>query len=134
MNPDYSPRSLTQLDEDLPDSISEEARRRGYEFDSGAIWAFHAGLGSYIGEVIVRSLGGEWKYPNRLIIALAWLLNRPDILYKHWYVVVGRVKVPVFEIARRRETLGREKASLLRAYEEIANSSVKRRHKRGMKA
>ena len=120
MNPDHSPKSLAQLDDDLPESITREAERKGYAFDKETLWAFHAGLGSYFGEVLVRNLGGEWKYPNRLAVALALLLNRPDILYGHWFVVVDKRKVRVFEIARRRETLGKEKASLFKAYEEIA--------------
>jgi len=120
MNPDHSPKSLAQLDDDLPESITKEAERKGYEFDNRTVWAFHAGLGSYFGEVLVRNLGGEWRYPNRLAVAFALLLNRPDILYRHWFVVVGKLKVRVFEIARRRETLGKERASLFKAYDEIA--------------
>jgi hypothetical protein len=120
MNPDHSPKSLARLDDDLPESITEEAKRKGYKFDNRTMWAFHAGLGSYFGEVLVRNLDGEWKYPNRLAVAFAFLLNRPDILYRHWFVVVGKLKVRVFDIARRRETLGKEKASLFKAYEEIA--------------
>lgn len=120
MNPDFSPESLTQLDLNLPENLSEEIRCRGHEPASSIMWAFHAGLGSYFGEVLVRTHRGAWRYPGRLVVLLAWLLNRPDILYRHWYVVVGRQRVPVFEIARRRETLGRERASLAKAFEEIA--------------
>jgi vacuolar-type H+-ATPase subunit E/Vma4 len=123
MNPDYSPRSLAQLDDDLPENLAAEAESRGTQVDSKMLWAFHAGLGSYFGEVLVRNLGGEWRYPNRLAAILSSLLNRPDILYGHWYVMIGKLKVRVFQIAYLREAFGKERASLLKAYEKIATAS-----------
>lgn len=130
MNPDYSPGSLSQLDEDLPENLSEEIRLRGFNPAPDVLWAFHSGLGSYLGEVLIRNLGGEWRYPSRIVTFLAWLLNRPRLLYRFWYVIVRGKRVAVFEIARRREILGPKRASLARAYEDVARSCGRSGHGR----
>jgi hypothetical protein len=59
---DYSERSLEQVDRALsdykggdlivPDELSDEARED--------LWVFCKTMGGYVGEVIIRNLGGEW--------------------------------------------------------------------------
>jgi hypothetical protein len=126
-NLNNSRASLEELDTSLPQSIEDELNSLGRNVDIATLWTLHAGLGSYFGEVLVKELNGRWRYPSRFLTMVAWLLHRPDVLYRHWYVVVGAQRVPVFEIARRRETLGREKASLVDAYKRIAGSMRERR-------
>jgi hypothetical protein len=52
-------------------------------------------------------------------VLVALFFNRPGILYRRWYVIVGKLRVPVFELARKRETMG-PKESLVKVYQEIA--------------
>lgn len=131
---DYSPRNLVRFDEILSDIRMTFAEEGCPNPDLSTLWMAYAGVGSYFGDVLVHNLGGRWKYPHWFVAILGLTFGRSDWIYRRWFVVVGRRKVPVFVIAMRRHTRGREKASLLRAYEEIADSSVKHRHKRGMKA
>jgi len=117
---DYSPLSLDRLDNILSDLRTTFAEEGCPDPDLASLWMAYAGVGSYFGDMLVRTLKGHWKFPNPFITILGLAFGRPDWMYRHWYVVLGRRKVPVFTIAMRRHTLGREKASLVKAYEEIA--------------
>jgi hypothetical protein len=119
MNPDYSIRSLKELDVSIPDSLKEMLMGDGYNPGLAETWLFYAGLGSYFGEVLIRNLNGRWRYPNRLTVLLANFAGRPDWIYRHWYVTVGGKRIPVFKIAEHRWSVGREQASLMKAYQEI---------------
>ena len=92
------------------------------------MWLYHMALGAYFGEVLVRSLNGKWRYPSRVRALMALLFSRPDLLYSHWYVMVGRIKVPVFELARDREMFGPNE-SLVKAYREIKNGTYRRKRR-----
>lgn len=131
---DYSPRNLVRLDEVLSDIRMTFTEEGCPNPDLATLWMAYAGVGSYFGDVLVHNLCGRWKHPNWFIAILGLMFGRPDWIYRRWFVVVGRKKVPVFVVAMRRHTQGREKASLLRAYEEIADSSARHRHKSGTKA
>lgn len=126
IDPDYSPSSLERLEScevQTPEEYREEvvryAAKPGRSTSQAAMWFMHMGLGSYFGEVLVRNLGGKWRYPSRVLVAIALLTFRPGIAYRHWYVVVGKRKIPVFELARRRQVMGSTE-SLAAKYREIA--------------
>ncbi|MEM0343594.1 MAG: hypothetical protein QXU73_05030 [Thermoplasmata archaeon] len=118
----YSPENLRRFDDVLSDFRPTFAELGCPDPDLATLWGAYAGVGSYFGDVLVNNLGGRWRYPNQLVTILGLIFERPDWIYRHWYVAVGRRKVPVFIIAMRRHTLGREKASLVKAYEEIAEA------------
>jgi len=130
--PDYSPESLRYLEEFHPKSTvqwQETLKLRsklGLRNTQDWLWLLSMLPGWYFGEVLVRNLGGRWKYPNRGYFILALILFRPAILYRHWYVIVGKQKVPVFELAMRRGILGTDE-SLYRAYWLIAQGSFRNR-------
>lgn len=122
----FTPESLQALELLLPRSPDEwtmEAlpylTQQGFSSQS-LMWLIHMEAGSYLGEVLVRNLHGRWRYPNRLLALIALVFNWPGIVYRHWYVIVRNQKVPVFELARRRETMG-PKESLMKAYDAIAH-------------
>ena len=127
----YTSGSLETLEFLLPKTPGEWrndilpcAIDRGFGASPANLWLLHLPLGSYFGEVLVRNLGGKWRHPSRILGILALLLSRPGLVYSHWYVVVGKQKVPVFELARRRGTMGPEE-SLFRVYQLIAKGSFK---------
>lgn len=132
---DYAPSSLARFDESLSNDIRSEIPRMGHpEPDLETLWFFYAMLGSYFGDVLVHNLGGNWRYPNSLVALVGLTFGRPDWIYRRWYVVVGRRKIPVFVIAMRRHTLGRDKASLVKAYEEIARTCGKPNQGKGARS
>lgn len=130
VNPDYSPESierLERLDTKHPDDfryVLEWRSSHGFSNSEAQLWLLNMVMGWYFGEVLVRNLGGRWRYPSRFYALLALLLFKPGIAYRHWYVVVGKQKVPVFELARRRGTMGPDE-SLFRAYQIIAKGNFK---------
>ncbi len=86
------------------------------------LWKPHEGLGSYFGEVLVRNLGGEWQGPSKTLVDECRKSGEVDPIFQQWYVVVKGQKVPVFELAGRRNELGPNE-SLERAYDKIAEGS-----------
>lgn len=70
------------------------------------LWKPHEGLGSYLGEVLVRNFGGKWKGPSKSVVDECRRSGEVNLLFQQWYVVVGSQKVPVFEIAGRRNEIG----------------------------
>lgn len=127
---DYSPESLERLEHFSPQrpdgfqQILEWGSTRWLSNSSDQQWLVYLGMGAYFGEVLVRNLGGKWRCPNRIHVILALLLFRPGIAYRHWYVIVGKQKIPVVELARRRTIMGPDE-SLFRAYQTIANGAFK---------
>jgi hypothetical protein len=133
IDPDYTPESLerlerweTQSPEDFHAKVLPNRTEHGLDNSPAQLWFLHMGLGSYFGEVLVRNLGGRWRYPSRFLVIMAILFSQPDMVYRHWYVVVGKQKIPVIELARRRAIMG-AKESLVEVYREIANGEYRPR-------
>ncbi len=123
MNPDYSVVSLEIFDTlALPQTPEEfaEGIRLMKDQSSARMWVYFMTPASYFAEVIIRNLGGRWKYPSRILVFFCLWAGYISPAYRHWYVVVGRQKVPVFEIMRRRFELGAKEVSLVQIYQEIA--------------
>ena len=118
---DYSPRNLARFDEVLSDIRMTFAEEGCPNPDLSTLWMAYAGVGSYFGDVLVHNLGGRWKYPNWFIAILGLTFGRPDWIYRRWFVVVGRRKVPVFVIAMRRHTrrLLRREIELKKSWDEF---------------
>ncbi len=128
MNVDYSVESLAVLDRRVLAQTPEEFRRRisvRKDQSSPSMWSFFMGPGSYFAEVIIRNLGGKWKYPSRILVFFCLWAGYINPAYRHWYVVVGKQKVPVFEIMKRRLEMGEKEVSLTQVYHEIANGTFK---------
>lgn len=127
---DFTPESLRSLELYLPrdprswrEEILPYLVKQGY-IDEARIWLVHMWTGSYFGEVMVRNLHGRWQFPNAIIALIALMLRRPGMMYRHWYVIVEGQKIPVFELARRRETMG-QRESLYEAYRLIAEGAFR---------
>jgi hypothetical protein len=89
------------------------------------MWFYHMMAGSYFTEVIIRNLGGKWKYPSRVLVFFCLWAGYISPVYRHWYLIVGKQKVPVFEIVRRRLEMGARELSLVQVYSEIANGTYR---------
>ncbi len=57
-------------------------------------------VGCYLGEVIVRNLGGRWHPPNSLQVVILLARRNPIRAERQAYVLLGRKKVFVFQAAR----------------------------------
>jgi hypothetical protein len=128
--PDYTPESLERLEPYLGQSPEDYRKiliwsnNHGFSNSPDQLWLMWMTLGCYFGEVLVRNLGGKWKYPSRLYGYLAVAFNWPGLAYRHWYVIVGKQKVPVFELSRRRCVMGPDE-SIYRACQLIAKGQFK---------
>jgi len=118
---DFSEASLRRLDELIWGDMLKGFEEEGCpDPDLEKVWFATSAPGSYLGDVLVHNLNGTWRYPNLLVCSVGLMFQRPDWIYRHWYVIVGKRRVKVFVVAKRRWTGGREGASLMKAYEEIA--------------
>ena len=95
---DFSPSSL-----ELIDSTPFLSNLRGSEKEENWGWtgAYHyftlAMIGSYFGMVIVRNLGGEWKYPSRLLRTVASKFLRYPWFFDRY--LIGCLPIDVFRLA-----------------------------------
>lgn len=125
MNPDFSVDSLEAFDRQVLARTPEEFKKRTAALDprTSSMWVWYVGPGSYFAEVIIRNLGGQWKYPSRILVFFCIWAGYISPVYHHWYVTVGKQKVPVFEIMKRRLEMGANQVSLVRIYSEIKNGT-----------
>jgi len=126
MNADYSVESLEVFDKRVLSQTPEEHLNELKAMDDqslGHMWWGYMVFGNYFAEVIIRNLGGRWRYPSRILVFFCLWAGYISPAYRHWYVVVGKQKVPVFEIMRRRAEMGANQVSLVRIYSEIKNGT-----------
>ena len=127
---DFTPESLDRLEPWLIHSPEEYRRAaKGIRRDGLfrlKVWGGHAGVASYFGEVLTRNLGGRWEQPSESLVASCQRTGSIDPIFHNWYVIVGTQKIPVFEIAGRRNTRGPSE-SLTRVYGEIVEGHYKSR-------
>jgi hypothetical protein len=123
---EYSPKGLSCIDE----SFSKKKFEGGIlSFENGygrqatekEKKNFHDllayGAGGYLGEIIVRQLGGEWKYPDWRDYHEAVKRHDQGYLTDMVYVELHCKKIPVREIGRLR--LENKISSLVKVYDEI---------------
>lgn len=128
MTADYSVESLQVLDQWVLSQTPEEHRKNIKAMQDQSlpsIWFNYMKFGSYFAEVIIRNVGGKWKYPSRILVFFCLWAGYIGPAYRHWYLVVGDQKVPVFEIMKRRLEMGAKEVSLVQVYREIANGTYK---------
>ena len=131
VNPDYSLSSLVSYEVQLPKGPEEYARFvsnvKGYEDSSLGDWLVALPPGSYLGEIMVKHLGGKWRYPSRLRVLIGIYCGYLSPVFDHWFVTVGEQKVPVFEIAKRSMMLGVREESLSQVYNGVKRGTYRRR-------
>ena len=126
---DYSPDGLRGVDDffskqsfeermkapEIQKIVNNERGRKNFSF------MFHRGVGGYLGELIVRRLGGQWVYPTHRDY-LDGLKKQESVKYLHdrCFVKLGDNLIPVMTIAQLR--LEGKIPSLLRVYEEIKHT------------
>jgi hypothetical protein len=123
---DYSPGGLRRIDEffskkSLRDRMkAPEAQRemRGELGRKNFFLRICRGVGGYLGETIVRRLGGEWVYPT-IDDFLDGLKKHQDVRYLHdrCFVKLGNNLIPIMTIAQLR--LDDKIPSLAEVYERI---------------
>ena len=130
IDPDFTEASLERLDAILPrdnqDYRESVAHFTQFEYDGSPLsdWLVALGPSSYFGEVLVKNLGGKWRYPSRLVVFYSYYTGYLSPVFRHWFVLVGKQRIPVFEIVRRRMIIGQEE-SLVKAYHDIASGRFK---------
>jgi hypothetical protein len=132
LSPDYSVESLERMEHHVLPQTPEQFKEQIRALEDQSVprlWFFSMGFGSYFGEVIIRNLGGKWKYPSRILVFLCLWGGYISPVYRHWYVVVGKQKVPVFDIMKSRLEMGAKGVSLVRIYREIEKGVYDRKKK-----
>ena len=123
---DYSPRGLKLIDvffskKGLEERMNAPGAERyifGERGKKNFRFMSYRGVGGYLGETIVRCLGGEWIFPTNKDF-LNGLKKHRDITYLHdrCFVKLGNSLVPVMNIAQKR--IDGEIPSLFEVYERI---------------
>ena len=91
---EYRPEDLQIIDRLLGERFRDAVHKdRRYE---SAVFGF----GTYLGEVLVRRLGGQWHFPNRFQALLGSLSLNPFKGERYFYVRLGDRRVNVFHAAR----------------------------------
>jgi hypothetical protein len=118
----HKPEDLQALDRLLGPRLRELLLRgdAGYERASLAI-------GSYLGEIIVRNLGGRWRFPKP-VQTLVILISRDRFKAdKYWFVLLDGEEVHVFRAAREAIDQTSSKSSLYEFYRQLAHGRHNRK-------
>lgn len=124
MKLDFTPDSLGCIDST---NIIDEYKKRGMV---PTLTASFAEEGGYLGEVIIRNLGGEWVYPSdkrwKRHIILTMIGVPPEYFLRYLFIECHiRLKgelIPVMKIAKLRLKKDSRVPSLKGAYDEIART------------
>ncbi len=125
---DYSPGGLRKIDEffskkNLMDRMRAPEAEKELRGELGKKNFFHhicRGVGGYLGETIVRHLGGQWIYPTHIDFVEAQKRHKYEYLQERCAVRLQNITIPVMTIAQLR--LEGKIPSLLRVYEEIKHT------------
>ena len=114
----YRPEDLQIIDRLLGERFRDAVRSEDSRYESAVF-----GLGTYLGEIIVRRLGGQWHFPTWFQAVRGSLSLNPFKGERYFYVLLGDRMVDVFRAARTaiEETSGI--FSLYDFYEQCANSA-----------
>jgi len=91
----YRPEDLQIIDRLLGERFRNDVQGEGRRYESAVF-----GFGIYLGEVIVRRLGGQWHFPTRFQALLDSLSLNPFKGERYFYVRLGDRRVDVFHAAR----------------------------------
>jgi hypothetical protein len=92
----HRPGDLEVIDQLIDERLRETLRHGNAGYERATL-----ALGSYLGEVIVRNLGGEWHFPRfhqLLVVLISKDVFKAD---KYWFVVLGGEEIHVFDAARK---------------------------------
>ena len=115
LNTDFTDRSLQELDKFVPTVAplpSTTALQRT------ANLGFFVGVGAYFGETLVRNFVGDWKFPSRILLFWAYMIQSPSFYYDRLRVVVADRSVHIVRIARN-VWEGRTGASFFRTFKDL---------------
>ena len=121
---DYSPRSLERIDQNNAIDVAKEQKRDKRDYSPSGLYAQE---GAYLGEVILRTLGGKWRYPPNYRFALSRIFINLGFPFDHSVGIVlrkcgidldGRF-IPVIRIAKLRLRKSERVKSLHEVYEKI---------------
>lgn len=124
----YSREGLEILDKCWlgPDieSMAESLAKSGFQPSTSKLWGEYHMVGTYLGDIIVKNLGGDWHIPGTLRLALSRLLGWPELLFFHWNVKLNGKRIPVFKIAKWRFDGSERVPSLAEAYDRIKSTGT----------
>jgi hypothetical protein len=114
----HRPEDLEVIDQHIDERLRETLRHGNAGYERATL-----ALGSYLGEVIVRNLGGEWHFP-RFHQLLGILISRDGFKAdKYWFVVSGGEEIHVFDAARKAIEDLSNRSSLSGFYHQLAHES-----------
>ncbi len=120
---DYTPESLSKVDEAIIEIKDEIAR--GIDVPSKNIeWGFIEGIGSYLGEVVIRNIGGTWIFPPRTKLWAGRLHKDMSLFYDLWYVESSSSRIYALKTARLFWEGGHKAISLAEAYRQISEGGL----------
>lgn len=122
---DFSPSSLEVIDSTpFLSRLRDPKRVEDWGLTGIYYYYFRKMIGSYFGMVIVRNLGGEWRYPSRLLRIVAFKCLYFPWFFDRFFVVVNGVKIPVMRIVRLWCDGSGRVPSLAEAYETIKRNGM----------
>lgn len=117
---DRTPSDLKVVDQLLGKQLRDVLRAGDQGYDRAAF-----ALGSYLGEVIVHELGGQWHHPSFLQSLVLLISGNEAWTDKYWYVVVKGEEVHVFRAARQAIQETSRVFSLYGFYERVEETLVR---------
>ena len=115
---EYRPEDLQIIDRLLGERFRDAVRREQRRYESAVF-----GFGTYLGEVLVRRLGGRWHFPTRFQALIGSLSLDPFKGERYFYVLLDDRRVDVFRAARNAIEKTSGIFSLYDLYENCAHSA-----------
>jgi len=115
---EYRPEDLQIIDRLLGERFRDAVRREQRRYESAVF-----GFGTYLGEVLVRRLGGRWHFPTRFQALIGSLSLDPFKGERYFYVLLDDRRVDVFRAARNAIEKTSGIFSLYDFYENCAHSA-----------
>src|SRR3989454_8312413 len=92
---DFKPANLRVIDRLFGPPFSDRVKQDAKTYSTSVV-----AFGSYLGEVMIRNLGGEWHFPNFFQLIVASISWSHFTTSRYMYVVLGKKEARVFRAAR----------------------------------
>jgi len=92
---DFKPSNLRVIDRLFGPPFSDRVKQDTKTYSTSVV-----AFGSYLGEVMIRNLGGQWHFPNFFQLIVASISWSHFTASRYSYVVLGKKKARVFRAAR----------------------------------
>ncbi len=115
---DHRPGNLQVIDRSLGPHFRDVAKRTKQAYESSSI-----AIGCYLGEVVIRNLGGRWHYPNYFQTLLLLALGNPFRGEKYVYILLGDHKIYPMRAARKAIDETSSEFSLYDTYQQWARDA-----------